>query len=387
MDPIAEKISGYLRSRQDEMVDFLIQLVEAESPSLVPASQQEILTILADRLEALDYRIERIPGTKTGGHLLAMPRDLHPATPTQLLLGHCDTVWPLGTLAKMPVSLSEGRLKGPGVFDMKAGLAQIIFALEALRGLNLDPAVAPLVFINSDEEIGSEESSPHIISLAEVADRALILEPALGPQGKLKTARKSVGRFTITVQGKSAHAGLDPENGASAIRELAYLIQKVYALGEPDRGITVNVGVIQGGLRSNVVAPHSEAIVDVRVPTQADAHRLDSAFNDLRPTTGGVRIEIDGGFGRPPLERTPRNLALWEAARRAGQTMGLALEEGLAGGGSDGNTTSLYTATLDGLGPVGDGAHAEHEFIFVDQWVGRCALLALIVLSPPLTGH
>lgn len=387
MDPIPEKIFGYLRSRQDEMVDFLIQLVEAESPSVVPASQQDILTILADRLEALDYRIERIPGTKTGGQLLAMPRELHPATPTQLLLGHCDTVWPLGTLAKMPIRLSEGRLNGPGVFDMKAGLAQIIFALDALRGLDLDPTVAPLVFINSDEEIGSEESSPHIIRLAEAADRALILEPALGLHGKLKTARKSVGRFTVTIQGKSAHAGLDPENGASAIRELAYLIQKIYALGEPDRGITVNVGIVKGGLRSNVVAPHSEAIVDVRVPTQADAHRLDSALNDLQPTTDGVRIEIVGGFGRPPLERTPRNLALWEAARRAGQTMGLAIEEGLAGGGSDGNTTSLYTATLDGLGPVGDGAHAKHEFIFVDPWIERCALLALIVLSPQLSGR
>ncbi len=385
MEPTPEKILEYLRSIHDEMVDFLIQLVEAESPSVVPASQQEILKILADRLEALDYHLEWIPGTETGGHLLANPRDLHPATPTQLLLGHCDTVWPLGALAKMPVRLSEGRLSGPGVFDMKAGLAQMIFALNALKALDLQPAVAPVIFINSDEEIGSEESSPHIIRLAETADRALILEPALGPQGKLKTARKSVGRFTITVKGKSAHAGLDPENGASAIRELGYLIQKIYTLGEPDRGITVNVGVVQGGLRSNVVAPLSEAIVDVRVQTQDDAHRLESAFKNLQPTTTGVQIEIVGGFGRPPLERTSRNVALWEAARQAGRSMDLALEEGLAGGGSDGNTTSLYTATLDGLGPVGDGAHAEHEFIIIDQWIERSALLALIVLAPPLS--
>ncbi len=345
--------------------------------------KQDILAILANRLEGLDYRIERIPGVETGGHLLATPRDNPSGQPTQLLLGHCDTVWPLGTLETMPARVSADRLHGPGVFDMKAGLAQIIFALQALKAFDLRPKVSPVIFINSDEEIGSHESTPHIIQLAKSADRALILEPALGLEGKLKTARKTVGTFTLTVLGKAAHAGLDPENGASAIRELAHQIVSLYALGEREGGITINVGQINGGQRSNVVAPHSEAIVDVRALTLADAHRIELALRDIQPVTKGVKIEVQGEFGRPPLERTPRNMVLMELAREAGASLGLQLEEGLAGGGSDGNTTSMYTSTLDGLGPVGDGAHAAHEFIIIDRWIERCALLALLVLLPP----
>jgi glutamate carboxypeptidase len=383
MESTPKNILEHLQGQKEEMVDFLIRLVQAESPSDVPGAQRVVLSVLSDSLSALDYHLELLPGRETGGHLLARPMETAPEKPNQLLLGHCDTVWPLETLEKMPIRLADGRLSGPGVFDMKAGLAQIVYALKAIKDLGLRPAIPPVVFINSDEEIGSAESTPHIITLAKTASRAFILEPALGPSGKLKTARKGVGQFSITVHGKSAHAGLDPERGVSAILELSHQIQRFYALADPVRGVSINVGKVQGGLRPNVVAPESKAVVDVRILNEADAKTVTTSIFDLEPVTTGITLKIEGGFGRPPLERTDRNRALWTMAQQVGRSMELALEEGLAGGGSDGNTTSQYTATLDGLGPVGDGAHALHEFVYIDHMIERCALLALLILAPP----
>jgi glutamate carboxypeptidase len=284
----------------------------------------------------------------------------------------------------MPIEVRDGVIRGPGVYDMKGGLAQMIFALRALRALGLEPSVTPVVFVNSDEESGSRESTRHIRRLARVAERAFVLEPSLGPSGKLKTARKGAGRFSVVVRGAAAHAGLDPTGGASAILELSYLIQSLFALNDPARGITVNVGTIDGGLSPNVVAPESRAVVDVRVPTPEDARRVEESILGLTPVTPGVKVVVDGGMGRPPMQRTPRNRRLWKRARRLGEELGLELEEGLAGGASDGSTTSLYCATLDGLGAVGDGAHAAHEFVYADSMVQRCALLALLVMEPPL---
>jgi glutamate carboxypeptidase len=284
----------------------------------------------------------------------------------------------------MPVRLEDGMLRGPGVYDMKAGLTQIVFALRALHALAIEPQVAPVVFVNSDEEIGSIESAEHIHRLAPQMNRAFVLEPSLGLSGKLKTARKGVGRFQITVHGRAAHAGLDPEKGVSAILELSHVIQKLFALNDSGRGISVNVGIIEGGTRSNVIAAESQAIVDVRVPTQADADEIEVAIRALQPETPGTHLEISGSMGRPPLERTPGNRALWRLAQEAARAIDLPLDEGVAGGGSDGNYTSLYTATLDGLGAVGDGAHADHEFIFVDSLVERAALLAALLTAPPL---
>jgi glutamate carboxypeptidase len=373
---------SYLSDHLQEMVDLLAELVLAESPSTVAQSQERVLGILATRLRDLSYSAWRIPGRQSGGHLFARPRRRVRRRPTQLLLGHCDTVWPLGTLADMPLVVDEGVLRGPGAFDMKAGLVQMVYALQALHALASEPPLSPLVLINSDEEIGSRESTPYIRRLARVAERAFVMEPALGLDGKLKTARKGVGRFTITVKGKAAHAGLNPEAGASAILELSYVIQKLFALNDPERGITVNVGMIDGGLGSNVIAPESRAMVDVRVVTKEDARQIEQAVLGLQPTTPGVRLEIEGRVARPPMERTERNLALWHTAKELGRQLGLELKDGLAGGGSDGNTTSLYTATLDGLGAVGDGAHAGHEFVYFDKMVERSALLALLIMAP-----
>lgn len=391
MNSQAQIIQQYLQSIQTKMVDFLAALVEAESPSTDPAAQAAGQTILWEALAELDFTVQHVPGKKTGGYLLAKPKNVRLDTLNtsnsqqyQLLLGHSDTVWPIGTLKKMPVVVQDNIMKGPGVYDMKAGLTQLVFALRAIKELEWVTAVSPWVFINSDEEIGSPESRDIIVELAQNADRALVMEPALGLAGKLKTARKGVGRFEVLVMGKAAHAGLDPEKGVSAILELSHVIQKLFALNEPEKGVTVNVGVIEGGMQTNVIAPESRAYVDVRVPTQADAKRLETAVLNLQPTMPGTTLHISGEFNRPPMAHTPANRLLWQAARRVGSELGVSLDEGTAGGGSDGNLTSPYTATLDGLGAVGDGAHASHEFIYLDQMVIRCCLLALLLLAPKM---
>lgn len=382
VDELSPEVTDYLQRVRDDHIDLLHRLVRCESPSLVPESQDEILRLLTDELESVDLRVERFPGHNSGGYLLARSPDLGENTGGQLLVGHCDTVWPLGTLDTMPITIGGGRMTGPGVYDMKAGLAQMIFAMRALREVGVDPALPPLVFVNSDEEIGSRESKEHLFALARDVDRALVLEPSLGPAGRLKTARKGVGRFTVTAKGRAAHAGLDPDGGASAILELSFLIQQLFALNDPDRGITVNVGMIDGGVRPNVVAPQSSATVDVRVLHIDDVPAIEEAIRGLQPGTPGVELEIEGRIGRLPLEPNDRNRTLWKLACECGNALGLELEEGMAGGGSDGNHTSLHTATLDGLGAVGDGAHADHEYIDIEATLERTGLLALILASP-----
>ena len=380
----ALKLRDYLHQRRGDMVELLEQLVKTESPSSVPQTQTKMFTLLGDALKSQDYRVRLIPGRKTGGHFLAIPSSRFPNQPIQLLIGHSDTVWPLGTLRRMPFTSKEGKLYGPGVYDMKAGLVFMIFAVEAIQAQELQPEVAPVIFINSDEEIGSNESRNHIIRLARCADRALVLEPSLGVEGKLKTRRKGVGQFTVHVIGKASHAGLAPEKGVSAILELSFLVQKLFALNDPQRGITVNVGNIDGGIRPNVVAPQSKAVVDVRVLNQEDAAWIEEQIRSLTPSTPGAELIIEGEFERPPLEKTPANEQLWQIAQQSASELGMELEEATAGGGSDGNYTSLYTATLDGLGAVGDNAHALGEFVYLEQLVERTALLSQILLTPSL---
>jgi len=364
------------------MVDLLSRLTRLESPTLVPASQGPVFDLLAEALDRAGYRVRRLPGRTSGGQLLALPVERRRGQGAQLLLGHADTVWEEGTLAQMPVAMADGRLSGPGVYDMKGGLVQGIFALSALRELGLAPPATPVFFINSDEEVGSDDSLRTIERLARRMHRVFVLEPSLGPEGRLKTARKGVGRFTVTVHGRAAHAGLAPEEGASAIVELAHVILRLAALNDPARGITVNVGRVQGGVRGNVVAPEAWADVDVRVLTQEDGKVVEAVLLGLQPVTPGTRIEVERWVDRLPLERTPRNQVLYRTAVEAAGELGIEIAEGTAGGGSDGNLTSLHTATLDGLGAVGGGAHAVHEFVFVDRLPERAALLAFLLLAP-----
>ena len=371
----------YLKERQSEMEAFLKNLVELESPSRDPASQDAVFQFLGKALSELGFYTLRIFGNKTGGYLYARPDSRDKQKKLQMVVGHCDTVWEKNTLQKMPIISLNGKMTGPGVYDMKAGLTQIVFALKAIRELQLKWNLTPLILINSDEEIGSTESGRAIECLAKISSRAYILEPPLGLEGKLKTARKGIGRFTITVEGKAAHAGLDPGKGVNAIVELSHLVQQLYAMNDVEKGITVNVGMIQGGVSPNVVAPQSSAVIDVRVSNMADGQIITDQIYGLQPNSDDVSLHIEGGIGRPPMERTKRNQALWKMAQKKAEFLGLNLKQADAGGGSDGNTTSLYTATLDGLGTTGDGAHALHEHIFVEHLSERTALLTLLLLE------
>ena len=381
----AEALRAYLDGHRRQMLAVLEALVRAESPTDDPAAQAEVQGRLTRLLRTLGFTVQTARGGPDGpNHLLAVPATRERGAPMQLLLGHSDTVWDRGTLDEMPFVVEGNEVRGPGVFDMKGGLTQMLFAIAALRACDIDLPVTPIVFINADEERGSPTSRRHIRRLARCAQRVFVLEPALGLDGKIKTARKGGGRFTIRIQGKSAHAGLDPESGASAILELSHVVQRLHALNDAEAGISVNVGTIDGGTQPNVVADEGRAVADVRVVTHEQAEAVEEAIRDLEATTEGTTLTIEGGFGRPPMEPTPASRQLWGRAQAAAEALGTTLDEGRSGGMSDGNTTSRFAPTLDGLGAVGDGAHARHEFCYVDKMVERSALLALLLAEPPL---
>jgi glutamate carboxypeptidase len=385
-DALGNKVLEHLHRSRDAMEELLERLVLCESPSGDAESLLKVIGLLSEAFEKRGFEPRLIKGKESGGMLLAMPEGRVRHKPHQLVLGHCDTVWPVGTLETMPARTNEdGTFAGPGSYDMKAGLVQGLFAVEALAAVDAAPLeVTPVFFINSDEEIGSHDSTRLIVRFARGADRCFVLEPSLGPEGSLKTARKGVGRFLITVRGVAAHAGLDPGKGASAILELSLVIQKLFALNDPERGVTVNVGTIDGGLSPNVVAPESTAAVDVRVPTRTDADRIERAIHGLVAETPGTEVTVEGAVRRPPMERTPRNQRLWRLAQQSAEELGIELEQAAAGGGSDGNTTSLFSPTLDGLGAVGAGAHAANEHLVLEKMVERSALLARLLAYPPL---
>jgi glutamate carboxypeptidase len=383
---LANRVLDHLDKSRSAMFELLERLVLCESPSGDASALQEVMTILSQSFAERRFQPQVLTGNGHGGMLLAMPADRLRHRPHQLILGHCDTVWPVGTLETMPARTDDaGIFWGPGSYDMKAGLVQGLFAVEALAAAGADTLpVTPVFFINSDEEVGSHDSTRVIVRFARGADRCFVLEPSLGPEGDLKTARKGVGRFWITVRGVAAHAGLDPGKGASAILELSLVIQKLFALNDLDRGITVNVGTIDGGLSPNMVAPESKAAVDVRVPTREDAVRIERAIHGLEAETPGTEVFVEGSVRRPPMERTPGNQRLWQLAQRGAAELGIEIGQAAAGGGSDGNTTSLYAPTLDGLGAVGAGAHAVHEHLVLERMVERSALLARLLSYPPL---
>ena len=382
---MATEIITYLKDNHKPMLALLKEMVAIESPSNNKKALKNVIRFLRKELEQLGFYTLHISGKNTGGYLYARPLIRKKNTPLQLLIGHCDTVWELQSIKDMPVVQSNGKLSGPGVFDMKAGIIQILFSLRAIKALQLDLAVTPIILINTDEEIGSHESTPIIKRLSKLVLRAFVLEPPLGLEGRLKTARKGVGRFTITVKGKAAHAGLDPQKGVNAIVELSHQVQRLYAMNDFDKGITVNVGLIEGGYASNVIAAESKATIDVRVYNIKDGAYITDRIHQLKPMFDNVELRIEGRIGRPPMTQTSRNKHLWKNAEANGKLIGLNLEQATAGGGSDGNTTSLYTATLDGLGTPGDGAHATHEFIFSDKLIERTALLTLLMFNDAAT--
>jgi glutamate carboxypeptidase len=361
----------------DATLDAIAALVGLESPSTDKAAVDRCGAELVRRLRGAGAEVETIPQDDRGDHLRARVAGTAPGAPV-LILGHFDTVWPIGTLERMPLRRDGDRLHGPGTFDMKAGIALALTAVTALRATNTPHP--PIVMLwTTDEEIGSGTSRQAIEDEARKARAVLVLEPAL-PGGALKTARKGCGEFTITAHGVAAHAGLDPGKGASAIHELAAQIAAIERLQDLTRGISVNVGVISGGSRPNVVAAQARAVVDVRAPTREAAVEIDGAIRRLQPVRPGTRLTIEGGFERPPMERTPAVSALFARAVGVAASLGRTLQEGSAGGGSDGNfTAALGVPTLDGLGALGDGAHAAHEHVDVPSLPWRAALLAGLI--------
>lgn len=363
----------YCQAELPWLIDAATALVRRESPTTDKAAADICGGELAARLAAMGARVTVLPRTDAGDHLRAEfgsgPRQV-------LVLGHFDTVWPVGELERQPLRREGGRLYGPGAYDMKAGLA---LGMLAVRALAASPEGLPgrIVFLcTSDEETGSASSRGIIEDEARRSEAALVLEPSL-PGGAVKTSRKGCGQYKLRVSGVAAHAGIEPERGASAIHELARIVAALPYLADADRGLTVNVGTIRGGTRPNVVAASAEADVDVRVMSLADAAEVDAAFQALRPHDPRTTLDITGGFERPPLERTPAGAALYELARAAAAELGQNLGEGASGGGSDGNfTAALGVPTLDGLGAVGDGAHAVGEYVDEAELPRRAALVA-----------
>lgn len=357
-------------------------MVECESPSEDARAVNRFVELVSDAAAPM-ASVRTHPGGRYGRNLVcefALPGKKKSGK--VLALGHSDTVWPLGTLKSMPFRERGGRLWGPGVLDMKSGVAFFLFAMRALRELDVPVAPRVVLQLNSDEEVGSEVSRALTERNARASRAVLVLEPGTGLAGKLKTARKGVGDYRLTVRGKAAHAGLDFTAGASAVLELARQIEKIAGFTNLARGITVNPGVASGGTRPNVVAAVARAEIDIRVLRLRDAPALDRKFRALGPFDKRCTLEISGGLNRPPMERSAGTVKLFRLARKLASELGVELEESLSGGGSDGNfTAALGVPTLDGLGAVGEGAHAANESILVNRIPDRTALMAKLIAA------
>jgi glutamate carboxypeptidase len=375
----AHQLLEFGQAAQADFVHQLRLLVETESPSHHKAGVDAASHMVSIWLAALGARIT-MHSQRAHGDILQAEFPGRNKRPRLLLLGHLDTVYELGTLARMPWREHDGYIHGPGIFDMKFGVVQMFFALRALLQIEGSLPGPVTVLLNPDEEIGSPVSRPVTEKLAARHDAVLVFEPSAGPDGACKTSRKGVGHYLLRVEGKAAHAGLDFELGASAILELAQQLPRVAALTDLNRGITVNPGVIRGGTRTNVIAESAEAEIDVRVVSAAQARTLERSLTALRPADPRCTLHISGGMNRMPFERTANTLKLYRKARKLAAEIGLDLPEIGVGGGSDGNiTANLGIPTLDGLGAVGEGAHAPDERILEREIPRRIALAASLI--------
>jgi glutamate carboxypeptidase len=370
-----------LKPRLPEMLRLLRRFVTTESPSLEKAAADRCCTVIAREWRERGVQVERIPQKRRGDHLRMTYAPKSLASGQLLVLGHYDTVYSTGTLEKRPFRMSGNKAYGPGIFDMKAGIVQALFALEALQKANVNTSKQIVFLWTSDEEIGSESSRPLIETEARRSEAVFVLEPSFGPRGLVKTARKGVGQAELVVHGRSSHAGLAPEEGINAVYELAAQLTLLERWNDRRRGVSINADIVEGGTRANVIAEHARAIVDLRALRSADMRRIERRLHALRPVHKGARLKVTGGFDRPPLERK-RCAALFARAKSLAKQMHLSLGECTAGGGSDGNFTgALGVPTLDGLGAVGDGAHSDHEHILVRTMPARAALLAALLAT------
>jgi len=371
-----------LQPRLPQMLATLRRFVAAESPSLEKNAADRCCGIIAGEWRKHGARVERIAQKHRGDILRITYASGKSRSSGQLLvLGHYDTVYSTGTLRKMPFHVSADKAYGPGTFDMKAGIVQALFALWALQ-VTKTLLHKHLVFLwTSDEEIGSESSRKLLETEARRSDAVFVLEPSFGPRGLLKTARKGVGQAELIVHGRASHAGLAPEQGINAIHELAHQLARIAKWNDPRRGVTINAGIVEGGTRTNVIPERARAVLDLRALKISDMRSLEARLHGLRPLQKGARLEISGGFDRPPLERK-MSATLFARAQSLAKQMPLSLGECTVGGGSDGNfTAALGVPTLDGLGAVGDGAHSSHEHVLINTMPARAALLAALLAT------
>ena len=372
---------AYFQERQDAIVETIRQAVEIESPTVDKQAADRLGHWLASKFEALGGHSKFHRTADFGDHLQVDFPGRDRRKPV-LLLGHFDTVYPLGTLASMPCRIGEGRLWGPGTLDMKSGIASMLYAIDALRTQDGTLPRSVTVLLVSDEEVGSTSSRRITEELAKRSEAVLVLEPSYGLKGAVKTARKGVGEYALKVIGKAAHAGLDFEKGQSAVLELARQIERISAMTDLKRGLTVSVDVVSGGTRVNVIPAEASAAIDVRIARMTDAAGIDRKLRNLKPVNRKCKLEISGGIDRPPMERTTGVAGLFRTASALAKELGWKLEEAAVGGGSDGNlTAALGIPTLDGLGGVGEGAHAVHESILISELPRRTALLAGLIES------
>jgi glutamate carboxypeptidase len=373
-----EEIKKACIENRDWFIERLKKYVLVETPSDNPELNRTLLKEIASDFEELNLETEIIDSEESGGQLIARGsgEGFHA---DQLLIGHADTVWPVGTLEEMPWNIDGDVIRGPGVYDMKSGIVMMQLALRVLSGLGMTPALRPVVLITTDEETGSSDSWDLIESMARTVERVYVPEPSMGFDGNLKTRRKGSGRYTITVRGREVHSGIEPENGVSAIVEMAHVIRKLDRMNDYSRGISLNAGLISGGSAVNIVPGKCVIEVDVRVLETDDGEEIDRKIQNLEPELDGAEIVIEGGMRRPPMVQNSRNLALWELAQKCAKSLDIPIGEGLSGGGSDGSITSQYAATLDGLGPVGEGAHSRKEKVLIEQTIERAALLAALI--------
>jgi glutamate carboxypeptidase len=375
----AQRRLAYFTERLDRMVADVRELVEIESPSDDKAAVDRLSHVVAAKFTAIGGAVRFHPARDFGNHLQVDFAGSESENPV-LLLGHYDTVYPLGTLPTMPCHLVNGKLTGPGVLDMKSGIGLMLHAIAALKDWHGDLPRPVTVLLVSDEEVGSDSSRAITESLAKKAAAVLVLEPSYGLRGAVKTARKGVGEYQVRVTGKASHAGLDFEKGANAIVELARQIERIAGFTDLKKGLTVNVGIVGGGTRTNVVPAEALARVDVRIARRNDAAGIDKKMRGLRAFNRKCKVELSGGVNRPPMERAAGIAGLYEVAAGIARDLGWKLAEAAVGGGSDGNfTAGLGIPTLDGLGGVGDGAHAVHEHIVISELPRRAALLAGLI--------
>lgn len=381
LDELMSELVPFFKALEPEMIEWLVSLVNTDTPSDSKPDLDRLAGRLAEQFRQSGAQVGIVENVEAGNHLLARWPSSDRRQKQILILGHLDTVWPLGESVRRPARIESGKVFGPGAFDMRGGLTLILALARYLAKYGLNVRRPVTVLLDSDEEIGSRTARSLIEAEALKSEAVLVMEPCL-PGGALKTSRKGVGFFRISIRGVAAHAGVDYAKGVSAVYELAHQIIGLYRLNDPAKGTTVNVGVVHGGSRSNVVADRAEMEVDLRISSMAEGDRLARQIFGLKASQEGARLEISGGINRPPLERTEKIIELFHRARTLATEIGIPLDQGDTGGGSDGCfTAALGIPTLDGLGPDGAGPHALHEHVLIESLAPRAALLAQLVLK------